>query len=142
MKLVDTNVLVYAAYEPSPYHADSRGWLDGALTRQESIGFTWFALVGFVRIATNPRITYPALSRSVTLGLLDAWLGAPSSYVLEPGTRHADLLREMLAAAGQSPDLVNDAHLAAIAREHKATVITFDSDFGQFPGIKWEQPRR
>jgi len=142
MKLVDTNVLVYAAYTRSRHHADARGWLDQALTRREPVGFAWFSLVGFVRLATNPKITAPPLTRADALGLVDAWLAAPSSCVLEPGPRHAELLREALLAAGPSPNLINDAHLAAIAREHKATVITFDSDFGQFPGIRWQQPRR
>ncbi|MCL2803774.1 MAG: PIN domain-containing protein [Micrococcales bacterium] len=142
MKLVDTNVLVYAAFAGSRHHSDARGWLDAALTRGEPVGFAWFALVGFVRLATNPRVADPALTRAGALEFVDAWLGAPSAHVLEAGSRHADFLREMLAATSASPDLVNDAHLAAIAREHKATVITFDSDFRHFPGVRWEQPRR
>jgi predicted nucleic acid-binding protein len=36
--------------------------------------------------------------------------------------------------------LVVDAHLAALAIEHRATIVTFDADFGRFPGIRWEQP--
>jgi len=99
-------------------------------------------LIGFMRLATNPKITNPALSRAEAQGLVDAWLEAPSSCILQPGPRHGELLREVLAAAGPSPNQINDAHLAAIALEHKATVITFDSDFGQFPGLRWEQPRR
>ncbi|MCL1898239.1 MAG: type II toxin-antitoxin system VapC family toxin [Micrococcales bacterium] len=142
MKLVDTNVLVYAAYRPSKFHLDSLGWLDAALSRGEPIGFAWLALIGFVRIATNPKMTDPPFSRTAALDLVEAWLGAPSAYILEPGPRHAEFLREMLTVAGSSPNLTNDAHLAAIARQHKATVITFDSDFGQFPGINWAQPQR
>ena len=142
MKLVDTNVLLYVAKADSLHHADARGWLDAALSRQEPVGFAWLALVGFIRISTHPKITDPPLSRPEALGLVDAWLGAPSSRLLEPGPRHSEFLREALLISHTSPNLVNDAHLAAIAREHKATVVTFDSDFGKFPGISWEQPRR
>jgi predicted nucleic acid-binding protein len=35
---------------------------------------------------------------------------------------------------------VADAHLAALAIEHRATIVTFDADFGRFPGIRWAQP--
>jgi len=142
VKLVDTNVLLYAAKAGSAHHADAGGWMNAALSRQEPVGFAWLALVGFIRIATHPGITDPPLSRVQALGLVDLWLGAPSAHILQPGPSHPALLREALAAAGPSPNLLNDAHLAAIAREHKATVMTFDSDFGQFPGIRWEQPRR
>ena len=142
MKLVDTNVLLYTAKADSPFHVDARGWLDAALSRGEPIGFAWLAMIGFVRIATNPRVTNPPLSRAEALDLVEAWLGASSAHILEPGPRHAEFLREMLTVAGPSPNHANDAHLAAIARQHKATVITFDSDFGQFPGINWAQPQR
>lgn len=46
----------------------------------------------------------------------------------------------MLASAGAAGNLSNDAHLVALALEHKATVVTFDSDFGRFPGVRWERP--
>jgi predicted nucleic acid-binding protein len=37
-------------------------------------------------------------------------------------------------------NLINDAHLAALAIEHRAEVITYDSDFGRFPGVAWSTP--
>jgi len=141
MKLVDTNVLLYAANSGAPYHLDSRGWLDASLSRGDPVGFAWLALIGFIRIVTNPAITDQALTRDNAMDTVDAWLSAPSAYVLEPGVRHASLLREALRTSG-GPNTVNDAHLAAIAREHAATVVTFDADFARFPGITCERPRR
>ena len=37
-------------------------------------------------------------------------------------------------------NLVNDAHLAALAVEHAAEVVSFDRDFGRFPGLRWRPP--
>lgn len=37
-------------------------------------------------------------------------------------------------------NLVDDAHLAALARQYDAVVLTHDSDFGRFPGVRWEAP--
>jgi predicted nucleic acid-binding protein len=31
-------------------------------------------------------------------------------------------------------------HLAALAIEHRATVVTFDTDFARFPGVDWRIP--
>jgi predicted nucleic acid-binding protein len=73
------------------------------------------------------------------MDVVDAWLGARSARVLHPGQRHAALFRQMLDTA--RGNLANDAHLAALAAEHRATVVSFDSDFGRFPGVRWERPR-
>ena len=54
--------------------------------------------------------------------------------VLDPTARHADVLAGLLAETGSGGNLVNDAHLAALAVEHDATLVTFDADFGRFPG--------
>ncbi len=35
---------------------------------------------------------------------------------------------------------MSDAHLAALAVEHAATIITYDNDFGRFAGVRWERP--
>jgi uncharacterized protein len=37
---------------------------------------------------------------------------------------------------------VTDAHLAALAIEHNATLYSNDSDFGRFSGLKWVNPLR
>ena len=46
----------------------------------------------------------------------------------------------MLRATGRGGNLVNDAHLAALALQYDATVISYDNDFGRFPGVRWERP--
>lgn len=141
MKLVDTNVLVHVANGDSADHAVAKGWLDRALSGSAPVGFAWLALVGFVRLVTNPRIVPSPYTVGEAMTSVDAWLGARSAHVLQPGRSHALRFRQMLEAAGSGANLTNDAHLAAIALEHRATVVSFDGDFGRFPGVKWERPR-
>lgn len=141
MKLVDTNVLVHVANGDSADHAVAKGWLDRALSGSAPVGFAWLALVGFVRLVTNPRIVPSPYTVGEAMMSVDAWLGARSAHVLQPGRSHALRFRQMLEAAGSGANLTNDAHLAAIALEHRATVVSFDDDFGRFPGVKWERPR-
>ena len=38
------------------------------------------------------------------------------------------------------PDLLPDAHLAALAIEHGLTVCSTDGDFARFPNVRWENP--
>jgi predicted nucleic acid-binding protein len=46
----------------------------------------------------------------------------------------------LLASVGTGGNLVNDGHLAALAIEHRATVVSYDGDFGRFDGITWQTP--
>ena len=62
MRLVDTNVLLYAVDETAPHHSAARGWLERALSETETVGFAWNALLGFIRLATNARVFTSPLS--------------------------------------------------------------------------------
>jgi hypothetical protein len=42
----------------------------------------------------------------------------------------------LLADAGTGGNLVNAGHLAALALEHDATIVSFDRDFNRFPDVK------
>ena len=68
------------------------------------------------------------------------WIAAPSAHLLHPGERHASILEDLLIASGTAANLVNDAHLAALAIEHRATVVTFDTGFGRFDGVRAKRP--
>jgi len=140
MRIVDLNVLLYAIDETSVHHRVAHGWLDRALTGAAPVGFAWLVLAGFVRLATHPSLSAAPHTVTTAMDIVDGWLGARTAQVLHPGPGHAALVRELLEAAGGAGNLVNDAHLAALAREHKATVVSFDSDFGRFPGVRWERP--
>ncbi|MDR2377992.1 MAG: hypothetical protein LBD70_01005, partial [Bifidobacteriaceae bacterium] len=53
---------------------------------------------------------------------------------------HAAAVERLLSQAGGSSRLVTDAHIAALALENQADVVTWDSDFALFPGVKWHCP--
>ncbi|MBF8290389.1 MAG: hypothetical protein HW391_1357 [Chloroflexi bacterium] len=140
MQLVDANVLIYAVNEDAPAHAVCRRWLDDALAGNESVGFAWIVLLAFLRVATNPAVLADPMSVEEATDQVRTWLAAPAAIVVEPTARHADLIAGLLSGVGTAGNLVNDAHLAALASEHRATVVTFDRDFGRFPGLRTARP--
>jgi predicted nucleic acid-binding protein len=71
---------------------------------------------------------------------VDAWLGADPAVVLEPTSDHARPVRTLLATVQTGGNLVNDAHLAALSIEHRCGIVSFDTDFGRFPGVRWQPP--
>ena len=138
MKLPDTNVLVYAANLAAPQHAAALRWLKGAFDAPQGVALTWMALLGFVRLTTHPAILSSPLAVEDALRAINQWLTEPAAQVVHPGPQHAALLGRFLVAAGTGGNLTSDAHLAALAFEHGATVGTFDKDFRRFAGVSVE----
>ena len=140
MKLVDLNVLLYAVNASDPKHEASRRWLDAALSGGTAVGFAWVVLVGFLRLSTKVSLFPHPLSPRGAADRVREWTTQPSSLLVEPSRRHLDLMAGLLAGTGSGGNLVNDAHLAVLALEHDATVVTFDNDFSRFAGVRWEMP--
>ncbi|MCX7619997.1 MAG: type II toxin-antitoxin system VapC family toxin [Acidimicrobiales bacterium] len=141
MKLVDANVLLYAVNVDSERHELSRRWLDSALSGAETVGFAWIVLLAFIRLSTKIGLFPSPLSLDEAMDRVDAWLGAGPAVVVEPTPRHAAIVRDLLRGIGVGGNLVNDAHLAALAVEHRCGIVSFDNDFGRFPGVSWTEPQ-
>lgn len=140
MRLVDANVLLYAVNDASAHHRRAREWLDAALGGQEAVGFAWVVLLAFLRLATHRAVFSQPLSVGEAIDTAREWLAQPPALIVEPTPRHVDVLAGLLAETGTAGNLVNDAHLAALAVEHDAVLVSFDADFGRFRGVRWEQP--
>lgn len=132
MKIVDANVLLYAVNTDSSHHNVARRWLTEALQGIETIAMPWLSLLAFVRVSTNPRIFASPLSANQAMDLVQGWLDVPHVIALEPTQRHVGVLSGLLGRAGTAGNLTNDAHLAALAVEHGAAIVSFDRDFGRF----------
>lgn len=141
MRIPDVNVLLYAKNEAAAGHEASKGWLERALRGDESVGLSWVALIGFVRIGTNPRVHRTPIGISDALDQIDTWLAARQSVPLNPGREHARIFRSLLERSGTAGNLTTDAHLAALAIENDATLASFDGDFHRFERLKFEHLR-
>ena len=140
MKIVDANLLLYATDSLSPRHHVARSWLGRQLSGDETIAFAWLVLLAFVRLSTNPRVFEQALSTDRAFDIVDGWLGQPCAVIVHPGDRHSAIVRRLLGPFGTAGNLVNDAHLAALALEHGAELNSCDTDFSRFSGLRWINP--
>lgn len=140
MNLVDANVLIYAVDSRSPHHHESHDWMRRALSGTVTTLIPWVSLLAFIRLVTHPRISASPLSCEDALDIVGTWLNHPHVVSPEPDAAHSRRMRDLLASAARGGKLVNDAHLAALALQYRATVITYDSDFGRFPDVRWRRP--
>jgi uncharacterized protein len=138
--IVDANVLLYAVDRASAHHEHAYAWLDGSLSGTETVGLAWIALLAFIRIGTNASILPTPMTPDEAIGQVEAWLAAPAAVIAQPTPRHASLLRGLLRDTGTAGNLTTDAHLAALALEHGADIVSYDRDFARFPGIRHRLP--
>jgi uncharacterized protein len=140
VNLVDANVLLYAVNEADPKHEQSRAWLDAALSGRETVGFAWTVLLAFMRLSTKVGLFPDPLAVRDAMATVREWTEQPPSVIVEATPRHLELVSGLLVTAGTGGNLVSDAHLAALALEHDATVVTHDTDFARFTGLRWHAP--
>lgn len=142
IKLVDANVLLFASDVEAIEHRTSTEWLDEALAGSETVAFPWASLIAYMRISTHPAVFASPNSISQARTMVSGWLDSPPSTVLDPGPRHLDFLTRCIEDAGRAGALVSDAHIAALALEHGADIVSFDHDFARFDGVRWIRPGR
>ena len=97
-------------------------------------------LLAFVRIATDRRVFIRPLSPGDACVLIESWLDQSNVQLLQPGSRTWQLLGAICEEGQARGAMVMDAHLAALALEHGASIATTDRDFTRFPGIEILNP--
>jgi len=132
VKIVDANVLLYSVNAQAAQHRRAREWLTTALTSNETVGLPWVSLLAFIRVSTNPRVFDRALTPTQAFDTVESWLGHRTVVPVEPTTRHARVFRGLLEYQGTAGNLTTDAHIAALAIEYGAEIVTFDRDFRRF----------
>jgi len=133
----DLNVLLYAVDRSSAHHGEAKGWLESVLNdASDEVGIPWAVHLGFLRLTTSKKVFAHPLTVEDGCEWLNHLLSHPSCIALNPGPAHGALLRHLLLSVGTGGNLVTDAHLAALALEHDAVLVTGDRDFLRFPGLK------
>jgi toxin-antitoxin system PIN domain toxin len=140
VRIVDTNLLLYAHVTAFDQHARARAWLDEKLRGFEPLGLPWPSLLGFLRIVSNPRVFERPEPLKKAWQQVQEWLACRSVWIPQPTERHREVLDRLFDLTGLRASHVPDAHLAALAIEHGLIVCSTDGDFSRFSGLRWENP--
>ncbi len=140
MIIVDVNILLYAVNTRANKHKAAVQWWEDSLAQITPVGVPWMVVVGFLRLVTHPSIMTRPLSVTDAIATMSSWLEQPPVRTVVPTERHWPILSHLLTDLGTGGNITNDAHLAAMAIEHGATVCSCDSDFIRFKGVRWIDP--
>jgi uncharacterized protein len=140
MIVIDANILLYAHDTSSPVHARSRAWLEATIAAESDVRLSVATALAFVRIATDPRVYTAPIAPSEAIRIVAGLLERPNVSLVNPSDRHWALFADVAAAGQARGPMLMDAHLAALAIEHGATLATADRDFRRFEGLRLLDP--
>jgi uncharacterized protein len=138
--LLDANLLIYAYDSVAAEHTRARSWLERRFSSSEAIGLSWITILAFLRIATSRRYESDPMSTEEAASVVTGWIELRNVVLVSPAEQHWRILSDLLPKSQARGPLIMDAHLAALAIEHGATLCTNDRDFLRFPGLKVEFP--
>jgi toxin-antitoxin system PIN domain toxin len=137
--LPDANVLIHALRKGSAEHPACRQWLLNTAARGDAIGLNELVEAALLRITTLPKLDLVPMREVLDFWRKDLW-SYPGTRRLSPGPRHMEALSRFITELGLLGNDVNDAWLAALAVEHRATLVSTDNGFCRFPGLDWHNP--
>ena len=138
---LDVNVLLYASDTSSPFHDRAWSFLEETIEGDELFYLGWPTVMGYLRIATHPAVFDRPLSHDEAITNVEALLDLPHVRLLSEGERFWEIYRRTTDEVPTRGNLVPDAHLAALLREHGVdTIYTHDKDFRKFDFLRVRDP--
>ncbi len=141
MIALDTNILVYAHREDSPFHEAAFRRVAELAEGPAVWAIPWPCLHEFLAIVTHPRIYAPPTPLPQALDQVDAWVESPNLALLTESPAHWPALRVLLANGHLEGAQVHDARVAALCRQHGVRELwSADRDLSRFAGVAVVNP--
>jgi toxin-antitoxin system PIN domain toxin len=137
----DANLLLYASDESSEFHVRAKAFVIGRREDSDILCLTWPVLMAYQRIATHPSIFTKPMSAETAWGNVQQLLKLPRTRVIQEMASFALDYAEVSKSAGVYGNLVPDAHIATILRQHGVRKFyTADTDFKKFGFLEVVNP--
>ena len=138
---IDVNILLYASDAGSRYNARAAQFLESCVRGDDLLCLGWPTVMSYLRMATHPGIFRSPLSQAEAERNMDSLLTLAHSRILCEQEGFWQVYRKVAGALPVRANLVPDAHLAALLRQHGVrTIYTHDRDFRKFDFLKVIDP--
>ncbi|HYM60660.1 MAG TPA: TA system VapC family ribonuclease toxin [Thermoanaerobaculia bacterium] len=138
---IDLNILLYASDSHSPRRAAATQFLREATERKDLLCIPYPVVLGYLRIATHPNILKNPLAPEEALQNIESLTTLPQARLLSEREGFLDDYRNATAALTARGNLVPDAHIATILRQHGVRLLyTSDRDFRRFEFLDVRDP--
>ena len=140
--IVDANVFIHAVNAASASQPAARAFLDQHWSLMTAWCTTWPILYEFLRVTTHPSVFPRPLEPSQALEFVTRLAQNPSVTLLGGGDAHIETLAKTIGTLRRpSGSIYHDLHTVALMAEYGVPeIITADTGFHRFPGIKVTNP--
>lgn len=137
---IDVNLLLYASDDSSPLQSRARTFLEACARNDEPVYLCYLTLMAYVRMSTHPRIFTNPLTPAEAVANVEALAALPQARLISEREGFLDAYKEVTNKVVVRANLVPDAHLASILRQHGVSTLytTNVDDFGKlgFPDAR------
>ena len=138
---IDVNILLYASDSGSAPHDKASDFLRACATGHEVFCLAWITVLSYLRMATHPAIFGRLLTHDEAARNVEALMAARHCRVIGERGGFWDVYREVTGTVPTRGNLVPDAHLASLLRQHGVkTIYTHDKDFRKFDFLRVLDP--
>src|SRR4030042_3553900 len=133
MIAVDSNLLVYAHREDSPWYDIAYARIVELAESRAPWAIPWPCIHEFLAIVTHPRIYSPPTPLENAIDQIEPWLESPTLVVLSESADYWLLLKATLLSARVSGPQVHDARIVTICQQHGGSELwSADRGFRRF----------
>ena len=141
MIAVDTNILVYAHREDSPWHEIAMEKMTGLANSGMPWAIPWSCVHEFIAIVTHPKIYNPPTPIQTAMETLSSWQESESLRLIGEGPGYLDVLSENAIRGKVRGSRIHDARIASVCLHHGVKKLwTAYRDFSLFPKLRCENP--
>ena len=141
MIAVDTNILVYAHREDSPWHPLALACVSSLAESGAPWAIAWPCVHEFLAVVTHPKIYAPPSPLVTALAAIEAWQASSGLRMLGEGAGYFETLSRVAKAAKIKGLKIHDARIAALCLHHGVKKLwSADRDFSSFPELACENP--
>ena len=141
MIAVDTNILVYAHREDSPWHAKAIERVTALAHSTAPWAIVWASVHECLAMVTHPKIYDPPTPLATAFEAIQAWQVSSSLQLLGEGPGYFDILRNQASTGSMLGPKIHDARIASICLYHGVIQLwSADRDFSSFPDLKCKNP--
>ena len=141
MIAVDSNILVYAHRQESPFHEIARSKLSELAEGGRLWAIPWPCIHEFFSVVTHSRIFGIPTPLDLALAQVETWLAGPRVQTIGETPGYWSILKNILQQGKISGPKVHDARVVAICVQNGVTVLwSADRDFSRMSGIEVVNP--
>lgn len=138
---IDVNILLYASDQSSPFSAPAVEFLEKCAAGPDVCCLAWPTIMGYLRMVTHPAMCREPLAPESAMKNVENLLRLPHVRTLAEDEGFWAVYQEVAGEVPARGNLVPDAHLAALLRQHGvSTLYTNDRGFRRFDFLTVRDP--